>query len=82
MRGIGIIPARAGSKRLKDKNMLTINNDPLVIIAYKVLRAAELDRVIIATDIKEICDIVKPQNVYWRPRELNGGDVPVQDVIQ
>ena len=79
---IGIIPARAGSKRLKDKNMLTINNEPLVIIAYKTLRAAGLDRVIVATDIKEVEKVIKPQNVYWRPKALNGGDVPVQDVIR
>ena len=82
MKGIGIVPARKGSKRLENKNMLTISGMPMTVFAYRTLRMASLDRVIVATDIKEMYEHVKPENILWRPKELNGDEVPVQDVIK
>lgn len=55
---IGIIPARAGSKRLKNKNRLLINGKPL--IHWTVLESIKtniLDRLIISTDDKKILDM-------------------------
>jgi len=51
MKRIAIIPARAGSKRLRDKNIIDICGKPM--IAYSIEAAIEsklFDRVIVSTD--------------------------------
>ena len=51
MKKIAIIPARSGSKGLKDKNIIDICGKPL--IAYSIEAAIEcgkFDRVIVSTD--------------------------------
>ena len=82
MKGIGIIPARAGSKRLKNKNMLLINEIPMAMIAYDTLCMSGLDRVIVATDIEKLYGRLNNQSKLWRPFDLNGDNVPVQEVIK
>jgi len=55
---IAVIPARAGSKGVKDKNITPINGIPL--LAYSVLSALEskyVDRVIVWTDSQEYMQI-------------------------
>lgn len=60
MKRIAIIPARAGSKRLRDKNIIDICGKPM--IAYSIEAAIEskmFDRVIVSTDslkYKEIAE--------------------------
>ena len=52
---LGIIPARAGSKRVPNKNIRTLFGKPL--IAYTIEAALEsksLSRVIVSTDSEEI----------------------------
>lgn len=54
MKKIAIIPARAGSKGLKDKNIIDVCGKPL--IAYSIDSAIEtnqFDRVIVSTDSKK-----------------------------
>ncbi len=54
---IGIIPARGGSERLKDKNILPLLGKPL--IAYTIeaaLNAEKLDRVFVSTDSDRIAE--------------------------
>lgn len=55
-----IIPARAGSLRVPNKNKLLLNGHPL--IAYSIMTAktsAKFEQVIVASDSSEICDIAK-----------------------
>ena len=57
---IAIIPARSGSKGLKDKNIKPLNGKPL--LAYSVEAAVEsglFDTVHVSTDSKEYADIAK-----------------------
>ncbi len=57
-RNIAIIPARSGSKGLKDKNIRLLNGKPL--LAYSVEAAIEsglFDTVHVSTDSKEYADI-------------------------
>lgn len=67
MRNIAIIPARAGSKGLKDKNIKDLNGKPLLY--YSIEAAVEsgcFDTVMVSTDSEEYAEIAK-----------NGGaDVP------
>ena len=60
MKNIAIIPARSGSKGLKDKNIKLINGKPL--IAYAIETAVEtgvFDTVHVSTDSEEYADIAK-----------------------
>ena len=60
MRKIAIIPARSGSKRLKDKNIKLINGKPLM--AYSILAALDsglFDEVMVSTDSYEYAEIAK-----------------------
>ena len=58
MKKIAFIPARSGSKRIKDKNIYPLNGAPL--IAYSIVSAIKsniFDQVVCATDSKEYADI-------------------------
>ena len=58
MRGIGLIPARSGSKRVPGKNIRPLNGKPL--IAYTIEAAIEsevFDDVVVSTDSGEYADI-------------------------
>ena len=55
---IGIIPARSGSKTVKDKNIKMLNGHPL--IAYSIVAALvseKIDRVIVTTNSTQYRDI-------------------------
>jgi CMP-N-acetylneuraminic acid synthetase len=74
MKVYAIIPARAGSKGVKNKNSRLLNGKPL--IAYSIeaaLKSRVFDRVIVTTDSLEIADIAKYFNAevpFVRPSEL------------
>jgi len=58
MKKIAIIPARSGSKGLKDKNIIDLCGKPL--IAYSIeaaLHSGVFDRIIVSTDSKHYADI-------------------------
>ena len=64
---LGIIPAREGSKRLPGKNILSMNEKPL--IAWTIEAAQKslfIDRLIVSTDSFDIADV----------SEAHGADVP------
>lgn len=75
-RGIALICARAGSKRLKNKNIKKIRNIPLV--AWSILLAKKLnmiEKVIVSTDSKKIISIAKKYGAeipFIRPKSLSG----------
>ena len=60
MRKIAIIPARSGSKGLKDKNIIDLCGKPL--IAYSIeaaLQSGGFDRVIVSTDSEHYATIAR-----------------------
>lgn len=60
MKKIAIIPARSGSKGLKDKNIIDLCGKPL--IAYSIeaaLQTCAFDRVIVSTDSEHYADIAR-----------------------
>lgn len=71
---IGIIPARGGSKRLPNKNILRLNNKPL--IAYSIEAAEKcpyLDELMVTTDsekIKKIAEKYGANVPFLRPGYL------------
>ena len=63
---LAIIPARSGSKSVKDKNIRLINGKPM--IAYSIghaLQANCIDRVIVSTDSSQYAEIASPATNYF-----------------
>lgn len=70
---VAIIPARGGSKGIKDKNIVDVNGLPL--IAYTILVAKqvkEINAIYVSTDSKEIANISLKYGaeVIERPKKL------------
>ena len=62
---IAIIPARSGSKGLRDKNIRNLNGKPM--LAYTVeaaLKTGFFDRVFVSTDSPEYANIAKNFGAY------------------
>ena len=82
---LAIIPARSGSKRIKNKNIKNFLGKPL--IAYAILHAKKnpgIDRVVVDTDSPKIASIAKKYGAevpYLRPRKLAGDKAQVIDAI-
>lgn len=70
---LAIIPARSGSKSVKDKNIRLINGKPM--IAYSIEHAIKtecINRVIVSTDSEKYADIAKKYGAeipFIRPAE-------------
>lgn len=73
---ICLIIARGGSKSLPNKNIIKINNIPL--IAYSILQAQKIkaiQRVIVSTDSEKIMNISKKYGaeiLFKRPKKISG----------
>lgn len=60
MRNLAIIPARSGSKGLKDKNIKLLNGKPLLTYTIEAARDSGLfDEIMVSTDSKQYADIAK-----------------------
>lgn len=76
MKILALIPARGGSKGLPRKNILPLDEHPL--IAYSIaaaLSSPRIDRVIVTTDSEEIATIARQygaETPFIRPAELAG----------
>lgn len=85
MNVLAIIPARGGSKGVKDKNIREVDGMPL--IAYSIQCAQEsklLNKVIVSTDSQKIADIAGQYGaeVQMRPEDLAQDDSSIVSVIQ
>jgi N-acylneuraminate cytidylyltransferase len=77
---VGLIPARAGSKRVPDKNIRPLAGHP--VMAYTIAAALQSEvfsDVIVSTDSKQYADIARyygAQVPFLRPAELAGDVSP------
>ncbi len=75
-RAIAFVPARAGSKRVKDKNIRMLGGHPM--IAYTIAAAREsgiFDAVMVSTDSERIAEIARHYGAevpFLRPVEIAG----------
>lgn len=86
MKNIAIIPARGGSKRLPNKNILLLDGIPLIVhsILYAQKNSQIVDAVFVSTDdeiIKEIA-IKYGAKVIDRPKELSGDLEPTVSALK
>ena len=72
---IAIIPARSGSKGIKNKNLKKLGNHPL--LAYSIAAAklaVKIDRVIVSTDSEIYADVAISYGAevpFLRPKDLS-----------
>lgn len=83
---VAIIPARKGSKRIKNKNTKKFRGKP--IIAYSIelaLKAKIFDQIIVSTDCEKIADISKFYGAsvpFIRPPILADDHTIIHDVLK
>ena len=81
---LAIIPARAGSKGIPNKNIRLLNGKPLIYYSIKnALSSKFISDIIVSTDSKEVEIIAKQMGVkvHWRDDSLSGDDVTLDSVI-
>jgi len=81
---VALIPARGGSKRLPNKNILPLSGQPLISHSIKSAKASKyIDRVIVSTDSEAIAQVCRKSGAevpFLRPQEIAGdktSDYPV-----
>lgn len=83
---LAIIPARSGSKGLKDKNIKLLNGKPL--IAYTIeaaIKSNAFEDIFVSTDSKEYSEIAKEYGAYvpfLRNEKLSEDTALTNDVIE
>lgn len=86
MKTIAIIPARGGSIRLPQKNILQLGGIPLIArsILYAQANSKIIDEIYVSTDDKQIKEIALQYGakVIDRPRKLSGDFEPTVSALQ
>jgi CMP-N-acetylneuraminic acid synthetase len=88
MKVVALIPARGGSKRIPYKNIVKINDKPLICyVIEELLKTPEVDDIIISTDDNKISNIVTSHYgnkiiVLKRPKELSTDEATLESVIK
>lgn len=84
-RVIALIPARSGSKSVKDKNLQRLGNKPLIQWPIDCAReTSAIDRIVVSTDGRRIAATARElgAEVYERPPELATDGALVIDTIR
>ncbi len=91
MKGVAIIPARSGSKRIPNKNVKLFSGKPMIEYALSIASKAKIfEKIIVSSDSDEILSISKKSlsevHTYKRSNQLSDdftGTIPViNDVIK
>ena len=77
---IALIPARAGSERIKNKNIYDLNNKPLIAYSIKsAIKTKIFDRIIVSTDSLKYAKIAKRYGAdipFLRPKKFSKSTTP------
>jgi len=85
MKSICIIPARGGSKRIKNKNIINFNSKPMIFWSVKAaIKSKCFDKIVISTDSVKIIKIAKKLKVEFikRPKSLALDTTPLFEVVR
>tara|TARA_B100000989_G_C19530264_1_gene469260 strand:- start:4009 stop:4695 length:687 start_codon:yes stop_codon:yes gene_type:complete len=73
---IAIIPARSGSKSIKDKNIKLLNGKPLIYWSIETcIKSKSFSKIIVTTDSKKyalLCKKYKEVDILIRPKNISG----------
>jgi CMP-N,N'-diacetyllegionaminic acid synthase len=82
---LAVVPARAGSKGIPDKNIKTVGGIPLVARVGEVLKElGEIDRAVVSTDSDCIAAVAESAGIaapFRRPEALSGDRIGDLDVL-
>ncbi len=81
---ICLIPARSGSKGLKNKNIKLFNGVPLLFYPYNIAKHSKLIKdIAITTDSKKYLNYFKNINIFkiLRPKKISQSNSKIYDVI-
>lgn len=84
MKIVAIIPARAGSKGIPNKNIRFISGHPLVYYTiYNALQSKYITNIVVSTDSPEVRIIANQMgvSVKWRDASLCADEVTLDAVI-
>lgn len=83
---VAIIPARAGSKRIPDKNIRPFCGKPMIAYPLRAALASGcFDRVIVSTDSEHIAEVARAEGAevpFARPQALADDLTPTVPVLQ
>lgn len=82
---LGIIPARSGSKSVKDKNIKPLAGKPLMSYSIKAgLACKKINKLVVSTDSQKYTQLAEfyGAEVIERPSELAQDDTPMIKVLQ
>jgi CMP-N,N'-diacetyllegionaminic acid synthase len=86
MKLLAIIPARGGSKGIKNKNIQIVNRQPLIVHTINFLKnSGFFDRIIVSTDDPKISKIAQSKKIsvpFIRPKKLSGDTTNTLDVVK
>ena len=81
---IFVVPARKGSKGIKNKNIINLRGKKLIEYTFKNLVKINRKRKFVLTDCNKIKKIAKKYNLdtnYVRPRNLSGDKINIIDTL-
>lgn len=81
---LGIIPARAGSKRIPGKNLKLLGGRPLIEWTIRAAKGSRvLDRFVVATEDDEIAEVAETcgAEVFRRPASMATDTASVYDTV-
>lgn len=85
MRILALIPARGGSKGIKNKNIIDLCGKPLIAYSIEAGRASRyIDDVVVTTDSKNIADVAVKWGAsvpFLRPAELASDNARTVDAV-
>tara|TARA_B110000027_G_C16097579_1_gene291530 strand:+ start:59 stop:736 length:678 start_codon:yes stop_codon:yes gene_type:complete len=84
MKILGFIPARAGSKGLKNKNMVDFLGKPLIYQTLTIAKKLNISDIFVSTDSKKILAYAKKFGIkfdYLRPKKLSTSKSQITDAI-
>jgi CMP-N-acetylneuraminic acid synthetase len=83
---LALVPARAGSKGIPDKNIRPLNGRTLLdYAAHAAAGSGVVDRIVLSTDSERIADAGREAGIevpFLRPAALANDDTPMQPVIE
>jgi len=81
-----IVPARSGSKRIRDKNIKIINKKPMLVHSLEIARKTKLfDKIHLSTDSDKYINIANRYGFktdFKRDKKFCNDDVPVLNAIK
>lgn len=75
---ICLIPARGGSKGIPNKNIVPVNDKPLILYAISAIKNSKIKDIYVSTNCKKIKNVAINNNikVINRPKNISGDNSP------